>query len=130
MASTDAASGIDSAARALAASGYPVDQIDRQTGIVTSKWISRGIPQADGSIFVRRFTITLAPSGGPNSSSVSLRADIQKCPPGGYTAGDMQILGTCQAIDGIFGGDQSDVDALGQKLRANMAGSAPQVSAK
>ena len=113
---SDAGTAADTAARTLASSGYPVDNVDRQTGIVNSKWIANGVPMADGSVFVRRFTITVSPAG--QQSNLAITMHLQKCPPGGYTVGDMQVTGTCQAIDGIFGGDQTAVDELGGKLRA------------
>lgn len=71
---------------------------------------------ADGSVFVRRFTITVSPAG--QQSNLAITMHVQKCPPGGYTVGDMQVTGTCQAIDGIFGGDQTAIDELGGKVRA------------
>ena len=119
VAKTDASQAADAAARAMASSGYPVDKVDRQTGIVTSKWLQSGITQADGSVIVRRFTVTVAPSGA--DASLVVRADVQHCPPGGYTAGDMQVMGTCQPIDGVFAHDQNDVNALGGKLKDELA---------
>jgi hypothetical protein len=126
VARADASQTADASARAMAASGYPVDRVDRQTGIVTSKWMQSGITHADGSVLVRRFTVTVAPSGA--DASISVRADMQQCPSGGYTAGDMQVMGTCRPVEGVFEKDQNDVNALGARLKSELAGPATQTT--
>jgi hypothetical protein len=120
-AKSDSRSAADAAARTLAAEGWDVGKVDRESGIVTSKWIAYPQAMNDG-VLVHRLTVTLSPSGA--GSSVLLRMDVKKCPPGGYTVGDVEVQGTCQPIDGIFPNDQSAIDSVGAKLQAALASDA------
>jgi hypothetical protein len=61
----------------------------------------------------------VAPS--TNGNAVSLRADLKKCPQGGFTIGDTEVRGLCEAIDGVPESFQQDVDALGLKLQQSLA---------
>ena len=118
-ASSESGAAVDTAARTLAAQGYEVGRADRQSGIVTSKWVAYGQADANG-ILVHRFTVILAPAG--QGSNVTIRMDVEHCPPGGYNVGDVEVKGTCQVIDGVFPGDQKAIDALGAKLKAALTG--------
>jgi hypothetical protein len=112
--SRDPAGSVDAVTRALATEGVEVIKVNRNAGIVTSKWVSRG-NSADG-VFVSRYTVIVAPSGA--GSMMTLREDVLNCPPGGYSAGSLEVMPTCHAIEGILPGDQSKIDGLGARLAA------------
>jgi hypothetical protein len=110
-------------ARTLAANGQEPVNVDEKLGLVQTRWQdtaffygSVGNVQAT---IVRRYTVTVAP--GPTGNAVSLRADLKKCPQGGFTIGDTEVRGLCETIDGVPGSFQQDVDALGSKLQQSLA---------
>lgn len=109
----------DAAARALAANGHAPASIDRQAGIVLTKWedtgFNYGFVQNQPASIVRRFTVTLAP--GPAGTNVVVRMDAKRCQKGGFTIGDLDVRGPCEALDGILEQQQREVDQLGLSLR-------------
>jgi hypothetical protein len=116
-ATADSGSAVDAAARTVASEGWDVGKVDRQSGIVTSKWVAyASASTTTDTIFVHRITVTLAPA--KEGSSVVVRMDVKNCPPGGYTVGDVEVQGTCQPVDGVFPGDQKTIDSIGAKLQA------------
>jgi hypothetical protein len=119
-ATTDSGSAVDAAARTVAAEGWDVGKVDRQSGIVTSKWVAyTSASTTTDTIFVHRITVTLAPA--KEGSNVVVRMDVKNCPPGGYTVGDVEVQGTCQPVDGVFPGDQKTIDSIGAKLQSALA---------
>jgi hypothetical protein len=107
---------VDTAARTVAGEGWDIGKVDRQSGIVTTKWVAYPSASSTTTILVHRITVTLAPAG--QGSSVVVRMDVKNCPPGGYTVGDVEVQGTCQPVDGVFAGDQKTIDSIGAKLQA------------
>jgi hypothetical protein len=118
-AKADSGSAVDAAARTVAGEGWDIGKVDRQSGIVTTKWIAYPSAAESTTILVHRITVTLAPAG--QGSNVVVRMDVKNCPPGGYTVGDVEVQGTCQPVDGVFAGDQKTIDSIGAKLQAALA---------
>ena len=122
-ATTDSGPAVDAAARTVAGEGWDIGKVDRQSGIVTTKWVAYPSAAESTTILVHRITVTLAPAG--QGSNVVVRMDVKNCPPGGYTVGDVEVQGTCQPVDGVFAGDQKTIDSIGAKLQAALAKTAP-----
>jgi hypothetical protein len=115
-AKADSASAVDAAARTVAEEGWDIGKVDRQSGIVTTKWAAYPSASQSTTVLVHRITVTLAP--GAQGSNVVVRMDVKNCPPGGYTVGDVEVQGTCQPVEGVFAGDQTTIDSIGAKLKA------------
>jgi hypothetical protein len=118
-ATTDSGSAVDAAARTVAGEGWDIGKVDRQSGIVTTKWVAYPSAAETTTVLVHRITVTLAPAA--QGSNVVVRMDVKNCPPGGYTVGDVEVQGTCQPVDGVFAGDQKTIDTIGARLKAALA---------
>jgi hypothetical protein len=119
-----AADPIDTLTRALAQSGYTPAGVDRQSGIVTTRWEDTGFLygqlQNVGATIVRRYTITVGPAS--TGSEVLVRADTQRCAQGTAVITDAGVNGVCERMDGLVPKHQEDLDELGGKLRQALHG--------
>jgi hypothetical protein len=124
--SAKAETAVDTVSRTLAAEGQTPANVDRQLGIVQTEWKDTGFlygqVQGVNATIVRRYTVTLAPSAA--GANVTLRVDAKRCPQGGYTVGGTEIRGTCEDAPAIPESMQTDLDALGAKIRSAL-GAAP-----
>jgi len=110
---------VDNVARTLAANGHQPQNVDRQTGIVTTKWedtgFGYGFVQNVKANIVRRFTVTIAHT--PAGAAVTVRMDGKRCQEGGFTIGDTDVRGACEAMDDIVPSHQQDLDNLGMQVQ-------------
>ena len=122
---TSAEDPVDVVSRALAQSGYAPSGVDRQTGIVVTKWEDTGFlygkVQGVNATIVRRYTATVAKSPDAGQVQVQLRADVQRCQQGSYAIGDVEVRGSCERMDGLVGKHQKELDSLGVKLQQSLA---------
>jgi hypothetical protein len=111
---------VDVVARALASNGHEPSKIDRQTGIVYTRWedtgFGYGFVQGQKATLVRRYLVTV--SRGPSGVDVLLRSDQKRCQEGGYTIGDLEVRGACVVADGLVAKHQKQLEELGQALQA------------
>jgi hypothetical protein len=114
---------VDNVARTLAANGHQPQNIDRQTGIVTTKWedtgFGYGFVQNVKANIVRRFTVTIAK--GSTGTGVTVRMDGKRCQEGGYTIGDVDVRGACETMDEIVPSHQKDLDSLGMQIQQGLS---------
>lgn len=110
-------------ARTLAANGQEAENIDERIGIIQTRWQDTGFLYGSfgntPATIVRRYTITLAPNA--TGHEVILRADLQKCPKGGFSIGGREVRGLCEVIDGVPESFQQDLDTLGTRLQQSLS---------
>jgi hypothetical protein len=113
----------DTVARTLAANGHQPAQVDRRTGIVTTKWedtgFRYGFVQGKEAVLVRRYTVTIAP--GSAGDEVTVRQDGKRCQTGGYTLGDLEVRGPCEVLNDVVEQHQQELDALGQTIQGALS---------
>lgn len=120
---TPVSSPISAVARTLAANGQEPVNVDEQLGIVQTRWQDTGFLYGSfgntPATIVRRYTLTVAQTA--NGNEVLLRADLQKCPKGGFSIGDTTVRGLCEVIEGVPESFQNDIDSLGMRLQQSLA---------
>lgn len=105
-------------ARVLADEGYEPRSADENPGLIQTKWKEsmdscyHPGPDARTAYVVRRYTATLAPSGG--ASDVTLRLEAKCCPDTGIPAAELN----CSELEGAHDAQQKELDALGAKVQA------------
>ena len=114
---------VEITARTLAQSGHEPARVDAATGIVMTKWedtgFGYGFVQGQEATIVRRFTVTLAKRAA--GMEVIVRQDGKRCQKGGFTLGDVDVRGPCEAMNEVVDRHQKDVDDLGARLRQALA---------
>jgi hypothetical protein len=115
---------VDTVARSLAQAGFVPATVDRQTGILTTRWEDTGFLygqlQNVGATIVRRYTVTIGPVS--TGSEISVRAETQRCAQGSTTISDAGVSGTCERMDGLVPKHQDELDHLGATLRQALNG--------
>ncbi len=121
---TQLADPVDTVARALAQSGFVPATVDRQSGILTTRWEDTGFLYGQlanvGASIVRRYTVTVGPAS--TGAEISLRAETQRCAQGSTRVTDAGVEGTCERMDGLVPKHQDELDHLGATLRQAMNG--------
>ena len=115
---------VDVVSRTLAMNGFAPTGVDRQSGIVQTKWEDTGFlygqVQGVSSTIVRRYTAVVAKLPASSEMQVQLRADVQRCQQGSYTIGDVEVRGSCEHMDGLVKKHQDELNALGAKLQQSL----------
>lgn len=114
---------IDTVARTLAANGHQPATLDRQVGIVTTKWedtgFKYGFVEGKEAVLVRRYTVTISP--GITTDDVTVRQDGKRCQTGSYTLGDLEVRGPCEVENSVIPQHQQELDALGQTIQGALS---------
>jgi hypothetical protein len=112
--------GIDALARALASEGQTPDRIERDTGLVITRWRQDGFcahpraRQGETALGSGRYIAALS------GEEVTLRVERQCCLGGSLHVGETMIAGDCVDWNGVTEGQQAELDALASKLQGSL----------
>lgn len=109
---------LNAAVRALAAEGYAAQVIDEQAGVVHTEWKESG-DYWGGKPVVQRYTIVVNPVAGAGAQ-VIVRAERKACEQYAYEIVGPELQGSCESADYLTGGQQQELEALGERVRAAM----------
>jgi hypothetical protein len=112
----------DNLARAMVNAGQSPSDVNREAGILTTRWTDTGFKfgsiNGTDATLVRRYTVTMGP--GEGMSNITIRADIKKCQQGGFSIGETDIRGPCETVEGIPEKHQQELNTFGEELKRTM----------
>ncbi len=118
---------IETVVRTLAANGQASTAVDREAGVVHTRWQDTGFGYGFiggvRAMIVRRFTVAIAPAAA--GSVVAVRLDAQRCTEGGFTIGDLDVRGPCEPMAEVVPAHQHDLDQLGATLQRALVTASP-----
>jgi hypothetical protein len=128
---------VDVVVRTLQSNGLKAADIDRKQGTVTTYWFDTGYHfretdilnpvQYPTNIFLR-YRVSLKQQNG--KETVILDTDAQRCAPLDVTVTASGITGSCEPMTTVFPAQQKQVEALGEKLREALRGTAEPTAAR
>ena len=124
---------VDLVTRAFALAGQTVTTMDHQLNIVQTRWENTGFGYgfvdvggfSVGAVIWRRYTAII--SRKADQADVALRADTQRCAESARTEDGLNVLGNCTTLwaDGLVPEHQQELEALGERVRVALGGTAP-----
>lgn len=131
FATEQAGNDVDVVVRTLQSNGLQMAEVDQKQGTITTYWFDTGYRfretdvldpiQYPTNIFLR-YRVSLKHDSG--KESVVLDTEVQRCAPLDVTVTASGVRGSCEPMTGLFPAQQKQVDALGEKLKAALRGSA------
>jgi hypothetical protein len=117
---------VDRVAASLARQGHSVSAVDRRGSEVTTYWEDTGYRyretddlEDETTIFLR-FHVDVRPATG--GQEISVRAEAQRCVPSRAVVTRSEVLSTCIKMNRLLATHQWEVDELGRRLAASLAG--------
>jgi len=103
----------------LASEGFAPDAASSKDSIVVTEWRDTGygwgMVDNTRATIVRRFMVAIGPA------DTTLRADVKRCPVGGFTIAGQEVRGRCETLEEIPEKFQKEVDSLGAKVQGAYA---------
>lgn len=117
---------VDRVAASLARQGHSVSAVDRRGSEVTTYWENTGYRyretndlEDETTVFLR-FHVDVRPATG--GQEVSVRAEAQRCVPSRAVITRTEVISTCIKMNRLLVTHQREVDELGRRLAASLAG--------
>lgn len=123
------ANDLDVVVQTIKQSGLEPARIDRANDTVTTLWFDTGYRFREIDDFRNvdyptdvylRYRVSIERQGG--EENVVLHPDVQRCAPTDSYVTAAGVVGSCQPMDRLFPAQQRQVDELGNRLRAALAG--------
>jgi hypothetical protein len=114
---------IDALAAALTQFGQTPVVVDPQTGTLHTRWVDTGVHlgqvQNRDATLVRRYTATLV--RGSFGNEVTVSADVKRCVLRDFVLTEIDVQGTCQALERLPQPQRQELIRLGQRIEQAMA---------
>jgi hypothetical protein len=113
---------IEALAAAMSQAGQNPVVVDPQTGAVHTRWIDTGLHvgyvQNLEATVVRRYTATVV--RGSFGNEVTLSAEARRCAVRDFVLTEIDVQGTCVAMDRLPARHQQELIRLGQRIQTAM----------